>query len=171
MTESLRLLPENLEGAHRTAARLGRSLGKVTARSPFTAQMVAGLDPDQQDTVDAFLKRFEQLADLVGLALFKGLAILEQEDVAHLSRRDLADLMEKLGIIPSAEDWSRVAVLRNRLAHGYPNDPVPSPGPCCRSRSDHSSGQAKTIATALTPVGGAPIVAWWRAPRSAWAVR
>jgi len=124
VTESLRLLPENLEGAHRTAARLGRSLGKVTARSPFTAQMVAGLDPDQQDTVDAFLKRFEQLADLVGLALFKGLAILEQEDVAHLSRRDLADLMEKLGIIPSAEDWSRVAVLRTRLAHGYPNDPA-----------------------------------------------
>jgi hypothetical protein len=124
VTESLGLLLENLGGAHRTAARLRRSLGKVTALSPLTPQVVEGLDPDQQDTVDAFLKRFEQLADLVGLSLFKGLAILEQEDVAHLSRRDLADLMEKLGIIPSAEDWSRVAVLRNRLAHGYPNDPA-----------------------------------------------
>jgi hypothetical protein len=58
--------------------------------------VIEGLDPDQQETVDAFLKRFEQLADL----------------------------MAKLGAILSAEEWSRVAVLRNRLAHGYPSDAV-----------------------------------------------
>ena len=40
MTESLRLLRENLEGAHRTAARLRRPLGKVTALSPITVLAV-----------------------------------------------------------------------------------------------------------------------------------
>lgn len=124
MTEALRLLQENLDGAQRTAIRLRRSLAKVSSLSPFTAQVVAGFDPDQQDTVDAFLKRFEQLADTLGLTLFKGVAILEQEDVARLSRRDLSDLMEKLGAIASADDWGRVTVLRNRLAHGYPADPA-----------------------------------------------
>jgi len=124
VTESLRLLPENLEGAHRTAARLRRSLGKVTALSPITAQMVAGLDPDQAGHGGCLPQALRATRGPGRPHAVQGLAILEQEDVAHLSRRDLADLMEKLGIIPSAEDWSRVAVLRNRLAHGYPNDPA-----------------------------------------------
>jgi hypothetical protein len=124
VNEVQRLLEENLEAARRTASRLRRSLTKVAALAPFTARVIEGLDPDQQETVDAFLKRFEQLADLVGVTLFKGVAILEQEDVGRLSRRDLADLMAKLGAILSAEEWSRVAVLRNRLAHGYPSDAV-----------------------------------------------
>jgi hypothetical protein len=123
VSEVRRLIGDNLGAARRVAARLRRSVERVAALGPFTADLVAGLDPDQAERVDAFLKRFEQLADLVGVTLFKGLAILEQEDAGHLSRRDLADLMEKLGAIASAEQWSRVAVLRNRLAHGYPNDP------------------------------------------------
>lgn len=124
MSEVRGLLAENLDAAQRVAARLRRSIGRVSAIGPMTAATIERLDPEQAETVDAFLKRFEQLVDLVGMTLFKGLAILEQEDVSRLSRRDLADLMEKLGAIPSAEPWGRVVVLRNRLAHGYPNDPV-----------------------------------------------
>ncbi|MGQ0664591.1 MAG: hypothetical protein ACT4P2_13645 [Pseudomonadota bacterium] len=31
--------------------------------------------------------------------------------------------MEKLGVLGSAERWTELAVLRNKVAHNYPNDP------------------------------------------------
>ena len=55
--------------------------------------------------------------------VFIGLAIRESEEPRELSRRDLAELMERLGAIPSADQFRSFVGIRNRLAHLYPEEP------------------------------------------------
>ena len=79
-------------------------------------------DADQQ-AVDAFLKRFEQLVSAIQDTLFRGLAVLEGESLAGWSGRDVAELMERLGALSSSRRFGEIAVVHNRLAHLYPTDP------------------------------------------------
>lgn len=117
------LLERNLLAAERVAERLGRSVHRISGEFPLTGQGLGSLDEEQLESIDAFIKRFEQLQDAIASRLFRGIAIAEQEDVTMLSRRDLALLMEKLRVIPSADEWSRLSILRNQLAHEYPDEP------------------------------------------------
>jgi hypothetical protein len=117
------LLRRGLVAAERCAARLRRSLDRLRALFPIDADGVQSLNPQRQDDIDAFLKRFEQLVLTLQDQLFVGLAIREGEDPRELSRRDLAELMERLGAIPSADEFRNFVGIRNRLAHLYPEEP------------------------------------------------
>lgn len=126
MSEQSRLmssLAEQQRAAERVAARLRRSRQALAGVLPVTAADVGTLPAPAEDAIDAFLKRFEQLQDLIQNGLFRTLALLEGESVAALSRRDIALLMEKLGVIDAADTWSELALLRNMLAHEYPGRP------------------------------------------------
>lgn len=52
--------------------------------------------------------------------MFRGLAVLEGEDLAEKSKRDITLLMEKLGVIGRADGWTACSILRNKLTHDYP---------------------------------------------------
>ncbi len=122
--EAKQLLEKNLSAAELVAARLSHSLDRLSEAFPIEASRLAAReDNDLIEAIDAFIKRFEQLQDLLANRLFRGIALFEQEDVSAMSRRDLALLMEKLGVISSAEEWSRLAILRNQLTHDYPGEP------------------------------------------------
>ena len=82
------------------------------------------MTPARQDDIDAFLKRFEQLVLTLQDQVFVGLAIREGEDPREMSRRDVVELMERLGAIPSAKQFRDLVAVRNRLAHLYPEDPA-----------------------------------------------
>lgn len=123
MTEPRELLERNLLAAERVADRLRHSIDRLADDFPITGQKLDALDEETIEATDAFIKRFEQLQDAIANRVFRGIAILEQEDVSTLSRRDLALLMEKLGAIPSADEWARLSILRNQLAHEYPDEP------------------------------------------------
>jgi len=122
-TELRGLLARNLASARRVAERLRRSREKLASDIPLSAEAVTRLTEAQQEAIDALLKRYEQLEDALGRGLFRTLAALEGEDVSALSRRDLALLMEKLGVVASAEAWNEAALMRNRLVHHYPDEP------------------------------------------------
>ncbi|MGH6943618.1 MAG: hypothetical protein ACREH6_05290 [Geminicoccaceae bacterium] len=79
---------------------------------------------ENEEAIDAFLKRFEQLVATVQDQVFKGIAIAEGEDLRAMSRRDVTERMEQLGVIPSAASFREIVVTRNRLAHVYPDDPA-----------------------------------------------
>lgn len=113
---------ENLKSAEMVAQRLSRSLKRVAHLFPISEETLGKLDENSQESLDAFIKRFEQLQDTVENRLFRGVAILEQENVAEMSKRDMTILMEKLGVVDSADQWSLLAILRNKLAHEYPGD-------------------------------------------------
>jgi hypothetical protein len=56
--------------------------------------------------------------------VFVGLALREGEDPRAMSRRDVAELMERLGALSSARQFRDFVAVRNRLAHLYPEDPA-----------------------------------------------
>ncbi len=117
------LLRRGLIATERCAARLRRSLDRLQALFPIDAESLPSLNPRRQDDIDAFLKRFEQLVLSLQDQVFVGLAIREGEDPGELSRRDLAELMERLRALPSADEFRNFVGIRNRLAHLYPEEP------------------------------------------------
>jgi len=54
--------------------------------------------------------------------IFRGIAYVEQEDLQGKSNRDKSLLMEKLGVIRSADEFGTAAVLRNKFSRHYPED-------------------------------------------------
>ncbi len=116
------ILKENVEAAGRIARRLSGSLNKLSSFVPVSGHDLEHLDDVKQESLDAFLKRFEQLQDNIENRLFKGIAILENEDVAILSKRDIAIKMEKFRVIISADEWTAISLLRNKLTHDYPGE-------------------------------------------------
>jgi hypothetical protein len=120
MTSNLgteKIFVENLQSAERVASRLSRSTQKLAPVMLISAADIDRLDDNIQEAIDAFIKRFEQLQDIIENRLFRGIALLEQEDIYGQSKRDLTLLMEKFGIVESADQWSLLSLLRNKLAH------------------------------------------------------
>lgn len=44
---------------------------------------------------------------------------MEEEPVSTMSNRDKTNLMERIGALPSADKFSNLAILRNKLMHDY----------------------------------------------------
>jgi hypothetical protein len=86
---------------------------------PLEVARFGALDVVQRAAATALLKRVEQMEDVM-MRLFRTLLRLEAVDTAELFNRDVANHMEKLGILPDAARWMTVVRLRNRLVHEYP---------------------------------------------------
>jgi hypothetical protein len=72
--------------------------------------------------------RPEQLVVSLQDQVFAGVANLEGGSLHELSRRDVTELMERLGAIPSAKEFRNLVTIRNRLKHLYPEDPARQAG-------------------------------------------
>jgi hypothetical protein len=105
------------------ARRLERSRRTLAGRFPLTASNIAALAPETEDDLDAFLKRFEQLVSMLQGEVFKAIAVIGGEDLHELSRREVSELMERLGAIPSAAIFRTLVAIRNRVSHVYPDEP------------------------------------------------
>jgi hypothetical protein len=121
--EEAALARQALRSAEGCARRLARSQGKLAAQFPLSPARVTTLPPDVEDDLDAFLKRYEQLVNAIQDELFKAVAIVGGEDVRALARREVAELMDRLGALPSAASFRLLVTIRNRIAHSYPDDP------------------------------------------------
>lgn len=121
--EEAALARQALRSAEGCARRLARSQGKLAAQFPLSPARVTALPPDLEDDLDAFLKRYEQLVNTIQDELFKVVAIVGGEDVRGLARREVAELMDRLGALPAAASFRLLVAIRNRIAHSYPDDP------------------------------------------------
>ena len=72
--------------------------------------------------MDALILRYAQCVTMIQEQLFRGIALLEQENINDKSNRDKTLLMEKLGAIRSADAFGTAAMLRNKFAHNYPEE-------------------------------------------------
>ncbi|MBF0305998.1 MAG: hypothetical protein HQL41_10175 [Alphaproteobacteria bacterium] len=113
----MRQFAEHLAQARRLAARLEKSLARMAPMLPLTDAALDALDDSADDALDAFLKRWDQLADLIENRLFRGLASLEGEDLTDMSKRDIAMLMERWGVLDGAAAWTARSIPRERRAH------------------------------------------------------
>ncbi len=121
--EEAALARQALRGAEGCARRLGRSRQKPAEHFPLAPARVTALPPEVEDDLDAFLKRYEQLVNAIQDELLKVVAIGGGEDIRNLARREVAELMERLGALPSAASFRALVAIRNRIAHVYPDEP------------------------------------------------
>jgi len=117
------LTRQALRAAEGSASRLSRSQRKLAPHFPLSPATVSALAPEVEDDLDAFLKRYEQLVNAIRDELVKAVAIVGDEDIRGLARREVAELMDRLGALPSAPTFRVLVAIRNRIAHMYPDDP------------------------------------------------
>lgn len=117
------LAGQALRAAEGCARRLARSRQILAGAFPLSAATISAPDPALEDGLDAFLKRFEQLVNSIQDELFKVVAMVGDEDLRGLSRREVSELMDRLGVLPSAATFRGLVAIRNRIAHVYPEDP------------------------------------------------
>ncbi|MCG5536383.1 hypothetical protein [Ectothiorhodospira mobilis] len=89
----------------------------------FTEERARSLerDIDLAEQADAFVARFGRLQDTLGDKLLPiHLEALGERTGAAIDNLDKA---ERLGILPSAEDWLTMRKLRNQMIHEYIDDP------------------------------------------------
>jgi hypothetical protein len=106
------------------ADRLAYSIGRAHALglAPLSMEKLGVLTDDEMEVLDAFIYRYGSLVSNIQDAIFKSIGEVEQESVTTMSNRDKTNLMERLGALPSAEEFSVIAFIRNKLMHNYPEE-------------------------------------------------
>ncbi|MET3105464.1 hypothetical protein AAKU67_000021 [Oxalobacteraceae bacterium GrIS 2.11] len=118
------ILKSKIEVIAVVADRLARSVLKARTLNleSLDINRVRSLTDDEIDVIDAYIFRYGSLISNIQDSVFKAIGDLEEEPVADMSNRDKTNLMERIGALPSAEHFSILAVLRNKLMHTYPEE-------------------------------------------------
>jgi hypothetical protein len=90
---------------------------------PFTGSKLTQLSNVDLAILDQFTTRFGKLQDLMGAKLFPAVLELTKESVELKAFIDKLNHLEKLGAIPSADQWLLMREIRNAFSHDYPDDP------------------------------------------------
>lgn len=80
-------------------------------------------DYSNQRVVNSFLFNYIKIQDKLGASLFRKLLFsLREIDNENLPMIDILNLLEKLEIIESVQQWDQLREIRNVIAHEYPSD-------------------------------------------------
>jgi len=80
-------------------------------------------DYSNQRVVNSFLFNYIKIQDKLGASLFRKLLLsLREIDNESLPMIDILNLLEKLEIIESVQEWDKLREIRNIIAHEYPSD-------------------------------------------------
>ncbi len=88
----------------------------------ITIEKIKTLTTDEvfAEQVEAFGSRFGRLQDTLGQKLLPAwLKVLGEQPTSFIDNLNKA---EKLGILPSVEEWMRLRELRNQMVHEYIDD-------------------------------------------------
>lgn len=118
LAEKRRLLAEQLALAERTADALDHTWRKLSL------ELIGVPDPDLQETLEAPTARFARLEDILIKRVLRAVAAVELADAERLL--DVLDLMARLGVIESTEQWIELKELRNLIVHEYELDDLPA---------------------------------------------
>lgn len=91
--------------------------------TPLQEGLVGELSEEQIRTLDQLLFRFGKLQDAIGTRLLPAILQWVQEWQDNAPFLDKLNRAEKLGIMPSVEQWQFLRELRNQTAHEYPDQP------------------------------------------------
>jgi len=116
-------LDETLKVCLRHADRLQWAMTALRAHVPFSAQTLEQLTDVELAILDQFSTRFGKLQDLMGAKLFPAVLELTKEPGDLKAFIDKLYRLEKIGAIPSADNWLLMREIRNSFSHDYPDDP------------------------------------------------
>ena len=125
MSDEIEKPKMQLEGCQAHARFLNESLKAMAADLPFDAHALARYQsaPSGMAYLDQFAYRFGRLQDTMGRQLLP--LILEEvkeplpEEATFMEK---LDRLERLGVVPSVEQWDEICELRNALTHDYPEE-------------------------------------------------
>jgi hypothetical protein len=103
--------------------RLTAAWDEATSFESLQEGVVADLSDEQVRTLDQLVFRFGKLQDAIGTRLLPATLQLVQEWRDNEPFLDKLNRAEKLGILPSVEQWQLLRELRNQTAHEYPDQP------------------------------------------------
>jgi hypothetical protein len=120
MTETI---TEVLKICDRHADRLQWAMVELQSHLPFSANKLSHLTDVELAILDQFSTRFGKLQDLMGAKLFPAVLELTKEPSDLRAFIDKLYRLEKIGAIPSADDWLLMREVRNAFSHDYLDDP------------------------------------------------
>jgi hypothetical protein len=90
----------------------------------FSAESAQKLPGDLLKLLDQSAYRFGKLQDTLGLRVLPGILDLSEEPFAESTPFGAKlQRLERLGVIPSVDQWRTLRELRNQLAHEYVDAP------------------------------------------------
>lgn len=119
MNESL---IEIIKVCDRHADRLRWAVTELKKHLPLSEQTLAQFSDIDLAILDQFSTRFAKLQDAMGAKLFPAVLELTKEPGHLKAFIDKLYRLEKIGAIPSAEDWLLLREIRNAFSHDYPDD-------------------------------------------------
>ncbi|MBW6487270.1 MAG: hypothetical protein K0B01_14090 [Syntrophobacterales bacterium] len=104
--------------AHRL--RLCTGAKKLAPFFPLTPDSLNALEDETVSWLDQFIYRFTKLQDAMGTRLFPALAFMISGNDEPRPFLDTLNMLEKIGVVSSVEEWQTLRAARNNLAHEYP---------------------------------------------------
>ncbi|OFZ65655.1 MAG: hypothetical protein A2V79_07065 [Betaproteobacteria bacterium RBG_16_56_24] len=89
---------------------------------PLNAGRLRGLDDEKVAIIDQFVGRFAKLQDAMGAKLLPMVLELTKEQGDLEAYLDKLNRLEKIGALPSVDEWLELREMRNAFAHDYPED-------------------------------------------------
>ncbi len=117
------VIQEILKICDRHADRLRWAVSQLQCHAPFDEHGLSRLTDTEIAVLDQFSVRFGKLQDAMGAKLFQAVLELTKEPGELKAFIDKLNRLEKIGAIPSADDWLLLREVRNTFAHDYPDDP------------------------------------------------
>jgi hypothetical protein len=121
------IVKSNLYRMHKLTHRLEQAEVQLQAFFPIDT---AAFNPDALSVemalfLDGFRARFADLQDMLGNAMFKTIALMDEDEnpAREMTTRERTALMEKRGLI-EIDQWHRIREVRNGFAHEYPDEHV-----------------------------------------------
>lgn len=118
--DALEATREAALAATAVSGHLARMAARLAPLFPLSAAQIADWDDDPRERLHAMLRLFEQLYDLTGRRLMRGLLLVSAEDPGSLSASNLYRRVESLTESFSADRWMALGTTRNKLVHEYP---------------------------------------------------
>lgn len=113
-----------LASADRLATRLTRRIDALAPYLPLIGDTLADLPDEAIVRFDAAVTPWVNLQDMLTRQVFPRLVTAAREPDVPRTPRDVANVMERYGVLASAEDWQRITEARHALVNEHPLDPL-----------------------------------------------
>ncbi len=92
-------------------------VSKLLARITIPVDFSKDISEEELVDYDALSSRFERTTEMM-IKLFRSIENYEEAEKAS-SLRDCLNLMAKLDLIESPDEWMEIRILRNKISHDY----------------------------------------------------
>jgi dihydroorotase-like cyclic amidohydrolase len=106
------------------SAILEENLAEIRNELTVNASTLQNLSKTQIRLLDQLAYRFTKLQDTLGQKVLPLILELAQEPIlTDATFSEKLNYLERMGALPSAEEWKKLRIARNAVAHEYPDDP------------------------------------------------